>query len=140
MRTKLAVFDAKIVHLHWVAAGVLEVEELLDLNCPVVWTLHDQWAFTGGCHYATHCSRFMQQCGNCPVLGSEKTEDASHNLWLRKQNAYDKINLTVVAPTHWMAALARQSSLFANKRIEVIPNGLDTDVSGLIRSTPPRMH
>jgi glycosyltransferase involved in cell wall biosynthesis len=128
MRTRLADFDAKLVHLHWVAAGMLEVEELLDFEGPMVWTLHDQWAFTGGCHYADDCPRFMQQCGKCPLLGSDKAEDASHNLWLRKLNAYSKTNLTVVAPTHWMAALARQSSLFANKRIEVIPNGLDTDV------------
>jgi glycosyltransferase involved in cell wall biosynthesis len=128
MRTRLADFDAKLVHLHWVAAGMLEVEELLDLDGPVVWTLHDQWAFTGGCHYADDCTRFMQQCGKCPLLGSDKAEDVSHNLWLRKLNAYSKTNLTVVTPTHWMAALARQSSLFANKRVEVIPNGLDTDV------------
>lgn len=127
MRTRLADFDAKLVHLHWVAAGMLEVEELLDLDGPMVWTLHDQWAFTGGCHYADDCTRFMQQCGKCPLLGSDKAEDTSHKLWLRKLNAYSKTNLTVVTPTHWMAALARQSSLFANKRIEVIPNGLDTD-------------
>jgi len=128
LRTRLADFDAKLVHLHWVAAGMLELEELLDLDVPVVWTLHDQWPFTGGCHYADDCTRFMQQCGQCPLLCSDKAEDASHILWLRKLNAYSKTNLTVVAPTHWIAALARQSSLFANKRIEVIPNGLDTDV------------
>lgn len=128
MRTKLADFNAKLVHLHWVVAGMLEVEELVDFDGPVVWTLHDQWAFTGGCHYANDCSRFMQQCGKCPLLCSNEAEDASHNLWLRKLNAYSKTNLTVVAPSHWMATSARQSTLFANKRIEIIPNGLDTNV------------
>jgi glycosyltransferase involved in cell wall biosynthesis len=42
---------ADIIHLHWVA-------EMIDLEVffssvtkPVVWTLHDAWAFTGGFHY-----------------------------------------------------------------------------------------
>jgi len=35
--------------------------------------------------------------------------------------------MTIVTPSRWLAEVARQSSLFNGRRIEVIPNGLDTD-------------
>jgi glycosyltransferase involved in cell wall biosynthesis len=98
-----------------------------SLGVPVVWTLHDEWAFTGGCHYTNDCDRYIMQCGQCPELSSQDDEDISNRLLLRKLDAYSKTNITVVAPSRWMADQAKRSSLFANKRIEVIPNGLDTD-------------
>ncbi len=126
-RIKLSTFTAKLVHLHWVTSGMFELDELPELGVPIVWTLHDQWAFTGGCHYTNDCDRYTQQCGQCPALGSSDREDISNGLWLRKLDAYSKANIIVVAPSRWMSDLAKSSSLFANKRIEVIPNGLDTE-------------
>jgi len=128
LRVPLSRFDAKIVHLNWVAAGMLRVEELARLGVPVVWTLLDTWAFTGGCHYPGECDGFKKQCGACPQLGSSNANDLSHALWRRKQKVYANLNLTVVGPSRWLADTARQSSLFSGHRIEVIPSGLDTTV------------
>ena len=127
LRVSLSRFNAKLVHLHWVAASLLRVEELGRLKVPVVWTLHDTWAFTGGCHYTGNCDGFRKECGNCPQLGSTRDNDLSHTLWRRKHEVFSRMNLTVVAPSRWLADVARQSSLFAGRRVEVIPNGLDTD-------------
>ena len=128
LRIPLSRFRSRLYHLNWVAASMLRVEELASLKAPVVWTLHDAWAFTGGCHYAGTCERFRMQCGQCPQLGSADPGDASHSLWQRKQTAYAATDLTIVTPSHWLAGLARRSSLLSARRIEVIPNGLDTDV------------
>jgi glycosyltransferase involved in cell wall biosynthesis len=46
----------------------------------------------------------------------------------RKSRAFSDTDITVVAPSNWLAECARESSLFQDSRIEVIPNGLDTDV------------
>jgi glycosyltransferase involved in cell wall biosynthesis len=46
----------------------------------------------------------------------------------RKRRALSKADVTVVAPSTWLADCAAESSLFGDCRIEVIPNGLDTDV------------
>src|SRR5690554_7779092 len=43
--------DPDIVHLHWVTGGMLRIEDVARIRAPVVWSLHDMWAFTGGCHY-----------------------------------------------------------------------------------------
>lgn len=128
LRVPLKRFRARIVHLHWLASSLLRIEDLSGLRVPVVWTLHDTWAFTGGCHYTGECGGFRAKCGRCPQLGSESDNDLSSAIWHRKQSAYANLNLTVVAPSHWLAEVARQSSLLAGCRIEVIPNGLDTDV------------
>lgn len=114
-----------IVHLHWVGDGFFKVETLPRLQRPLVWTLHDSWPFTGGCHIPFDCPRYRQSCGACPVLGSTREDDLSRQVWQRKQKAWRDLNLTVVAPSHWLADCARSSSLFSNRRIEVIPNGLD---------------
>ncbi len=113
-----------IVHLHWVAR-MMRLETLQRFNVPIVWTMHDSWAFTGGCYLPGDCTRYRDSCGKCPVLKSTRDDDLSNRIWRRKQKAWERLDLTIIAPSHWMAACARASSLFRNSRIEVIPNGLD---------------
>ena len=114
-----------IVHLHWVAGGFLNPSTLTAFGVPVVWTLHDMWAFTGGCHYDNGCGRYVETCGKCPALGSSRGTDLSRWVWQRKRRKWTDVSLTVVTPSRWLADCARKSSLFSNKRIEIIPNGLD---------------
>ena len=128
LRVPLRRYRGRLVHLHWLASSLLRIEDLARISVPVVWTLHDTWAFTGGCHYTGDCGGFRAECGHCPQLGSNIDNDLSRAIWRRKHNVYANLNLTVVAPSRWLAEVARQSSLFAGCRIEVIPNGLDTDV------------
>jgi glycosyltransferase involved in cell wall biosynthesis len=49
-------------------------------------------------------------------------------LMRRKTRVFQQLDITLVTPSRWQAEMARQSSLFASRRIEVIPNGLDTEV------------
>jgi glycosyltransferase involved in cell wall biosynthesis len=51
----------------------------------------------------------------------------SRKVWKRKKKVYDSVNMTIVTPSRWLAGCAKSSSLLAGKRIEVIPNGLDTE-------------
>lgn len=128
LRIPLRRFRPQLVHLHWLASSLLRIEDLGRLRIPVVWTLHDTWAFTGGCHYTGDCTGYQRQCGQCPQLGSDREHDLSRSIWQRKEAAYADLDLTVVAPSRWLADVARHSSLFAGRRVEVIPNGLDTSV------------
>ena len=47
------------------------LRRLLDLGKPVVWTLHDTWPFTGGCHHSVDCEKFHSDCGGCPQLRND---------------------------------------------------------------------
>ncbi len=128
LRKPIGSFASDLVHLHWVGSGLLRVEELAKLNVPIVWTLHDAWAFTGGCHYTGDCEGYKKQCGSCVELGSKEPKDYSYKLLQRKIKAFEKLNITIVTPSQWLASLVRLSELFKNHRIEVIPNGLDLNV------------
>jgi len=116
-----------IVHVHWVGAGFLSLRNLSKIESRMVWTLHDAWPFTGGCHIINNCTAFKQSCGKCPQLGSGNHYDLSWLGWHRKKNLYNNNKITFVAPSHWIAEQARSSSLLSRFRIEVIPNGLDTN-------------
>jgi glycosyltransferase involved in cell wall biosynthesis len=84
------------------------------------------WPFTGGCHYSQECDRYTDSCGACPKLHSHQSWDLSRWVWQRKGKAWNDLKLTVVTPSLWLAKCASSSSLFKDVRVEVIPNGLDT--------------
>ena len=46
----------------------------------------------------------------------------------KKQKAWRNLKVSFVAPSNWMAGQVRQSKLFINASISVIPNGLDANV------------
>lgn len=123
---KVAQLNPDIIHLHWICNGFLQIDTLAKFNKPLVWTLHDMWPFTGGCHYTQGCDRYTDSCGACPQLESTRTSDLSHWVWQRKARYWKGLNLTIVSPSQWLADCARKSSLFKDVRIEVIPHGLDS--------------
>jgi glycosyltransferase involved in cell wall biosynthesis len=118
----------EVINLHWVGAGYVQIETLTHLHKPLVWTLHDMYPFTGGCHYSQDCDLYTAACGACPQLQSSRQQDVSRWIWHRKAKSWRSIDLTLVAPSQWLANCARSSSLFRNHRIEVIPNGIDTQI------------
>ena len=120
-------FNASVINLHWVGWEYLRIEELKTFKVPLVWTLQDMWPFTGGCHYSEECDRYTNSCGACPQLRSGKESDLSRWVWQRKAQAWHNLNLTVVAPSSWIAKCASSSSLFKERRVEVIPFCLDTE-------------
>lgn len=118
-----------IVHLNWITGGFLKLESLASIRKPVVWTLHDMWAFTGGCHYTGECRRYLDQCGQCPVLHSSRDLDLSRRVFARKSNVFSTMDhLTITTPSRWLAERVRESRLLGNKPVNVVPNGLDTSV------------
>ncbi len=121
----VALLQPEVINLHWTGRGFVQIETLKRLNRPLVWTLHDMWAFTGGCHYSNGCDRYQQQCGACPQLHSARDTDLTRWIWQRKATAWRELPVTVVSPSRWLADCARQSALFHGHRIEIIPNGVD---------------
>jgi glycosyltransferase involved in cell wall biosynthesis len=124
--SKVAQINPDIINLHWISGAFMQIETFAKLKHPLVWTLHDMWGFTGGCHVIGECDRYKVSCGACPQLNSINEWDLSRWVWRRKVKAWKNINLTLVSPSSWLAECARSSSLFQNLRIEVIPHGLDT--------------
>lgn len=120
-----------ILHLHWVA-NLLDYPSFfasIPADTPIVWTLHDMFPFTGGCHYAGRCDVFLTECKNCPQLGQPGDKDLANVSFHAKRRALRGKNLHIVAPSQWMARQAKRSRLLANARsIQVINYPVDTEL------------
>ena len=122
-----------VLNLHWLGDSSLSIEEIGRLPCPVVWTLHDQWAFSGAEHYSplpeyaseeTLPVRFVRayEQSTCPEL--ERGCDLNRWTWQRKQRCWRK-PMTLICPSDWMASCVRRSALMAEWPCHVIPNPLN---------------
>lgn len=134
---ELATADVDILNLHWLGLATLSVAEIGRLTKPVVWTLHDMWAFCGAEHYTDDkpdC-RFRRgyRLGN--VSGGERGNDLNRRVWARKRK-YWRLPMHIVCPSHWLARCARESALFSGWPITVIPYPID---SGVWRPVPRRV-
>lgn len=130
--TGLAALDlvrsADIINVHWCSAllSLTGLDELFSLGKPVVLTLHDQWAYTGGCHYAASCEGFRKDCASCPQLAVDPFNVPATVLRLRQELARSRRG-TVVSPSRWMCRTASESSVLSGWRHEHIPMPLDLD-------------
>jgi len=128
MNERIEEIDPDVVHLNWVWRGAMSIRSIGQIDRPIVWRLPDMTAMTGGCNYADGCEKFHDRCGDCPQLQRSHERDLSRLNWHRKRRHWEELDLTIVAPSTWLAEQAEQSSLFGDCRIEVIPNCLDTEL------------
>lgn len=126
---KINKINPDIVHFHWINAGMITISEIESINAPIVWSLHDMWAFTGGCHYSDKCVRFKETCGKCHILGSNKENDLSHRLFKRKQKMFSiKKDVTIVGLSKWLFDLSKNSGLLKSKNHINLPNPIDSNI------------
>lgn len=131
IRNEPAFKEADIINLHWISGGFLSlksIEWIMNLGKPVVWTMHDFWPVSGGCHLNRGCLKFKEHCGSCPVLGSNKENDLSGKIWQRKNKIYNHSDLHWVTVSDWFLSQAKQSSLLKNSDLHKIFNAIDTDL------------
>ena len=121
--------SADIIDVQWSSAFVSldGLEELFALGKPVTFTLHDQWAYTGGCHYTAGCERYLTDCRGCPQLAVDPIGVPAITLQLRKSLGAARRG-TVIGPSRWMHETARRAPVFAGWRHEHLPMPLDTGV------------
>jgi len=129
---KINLINPDIVHLHWICGNFLSIEDISKINAPIIWSLHDMWAFSGGCHYVCDensklCDKYMQNCGNCGILGSKNHKDLSYTILQRKKEAFAKKNMIIIGLSRWMADCAKNSAVFADKKVVNLPNPIDTN-------------
>jgi glycosyltransferase involved in cell wall biosynthesis len=116
--------------LHWINFGFLSLkslEKLFALGKPIVWTLHDMWTFTGGCHYNRGCERYLTHCCYCPYLKKPGEYDIAFAQFEKKLSLYQNAPLTLISPSRWLDNLVRKAALTNGKRSEAIPNCIDTN-------------
>lgn len=126
-----------VIHLHNIHGYYLNVELLFDYlklaDKPVIWSLHDCWAFTGHCSHFDYigCDKWKTGCFDCPQKGEypkSVLHDNSRDNFIRKKAAFTGVkNLTIVTPSQWLTGLVGDSFL-GDYPVKVINNGIDLSV------------
>lgn len=123
---------ADVVNLHWSSHGLMGaggLARLARLGKPIVWTLQDCWAFTGGCYHPKDgCTGYERQCGQCPYLWLGGAHDLSARQWKQKYRLWPRQQLAIHSPSQWLANTAQRASLLKNTPIHTLPNPLDCQV------------
>ncbi len=129
------IIHSDIINLHWVTKfqSVESIGELLKLKKPVVWTLHDENAYTGGCHYSAGCKNYETGCADCPQLKINDHQLPYHVVQHKKKSWNEHV--TIVTPSKWLAGCASRSLVLKGCRAEVIPNAVETEIFRPIEKT-----
>jgi len=120
--------QSDITHLHWFRETPT-LSTISRIKKPVVWTLHDMWAFCGAEHYASNSETTRWKTGytrsNRPV--NAKGIDIDQWTWRRKKNHW-RHPLHIITPSSWLADCVSQSILMRDWPVHIIPNTLDTSI------------
>lgn len=141
---EVQIINPDVIHLHNIHGYYLNFRVLFNFlsswGTPLVWTLHDCWAFTGHCtHFSDiKCMKWQDYCHECPKIrnypSSLLIDNSSNNFKLKKRlfNSIPKIN--IVAVSDWLASNVKNSFL-NEKDVRVIHNGIDLDEFFPIKDT-----
>ena len=115
--------DVDVVNLHWIGGDMLSIADIGRIRKPIVWTLHDMWAFCGAEHLS-YDNRWREGylCNNRPK--HESGFDLNRWTWERKRKHWHK-PIHIVTPSTWLGSCVRESALMGNWPVSVIPNCLD---------------
>jgi len=123
--------NSDLIHLHWINNNFMSLnslKKLQGLKKPIVWTLHDMWPFTGGCHYSYNCEKYENKCGLCKFVKKMKEKDISRINIIKKKKIFDELNLTIVTCSNWLRKCAKSSFVLKNKNIMTIHNTINSNI------------
>ena len=149
---QLKLYKPDLIHLHNLHGYYLHLPTLFhylkEVDIPVVWTLHDCWAYTGHCAYYTTaknapplqavrrrakqetvgCDRWMGGCGQCVLKRSYPSSwlmDQSARNWAEKRELFRGVkHMVLTTPSEWLKSEVKKSFL-KDYPVYALPNGVD---------------
>lgn len=110
---EIEAFQADLVVLHWLGNRTLSIQEVGRLSAPVLWTLSDEWLFSGTRHYTSDSSR-----RDIKLFLADRWTDFLKGQYLRQ--------IPVLSKSAKLASAAKESHLGQRMRVQVLPNPIDT--------------
>ena len=140
---KMKEIQPNIVHFHNIHGYYINYRILLQYlaknDIPTVFTMHDEWAYTGHCafHDPNNCSKWETHCENCPAYRHYPSSwffDRSYQNFELKKRVFSAIpRLYLVPVSSWLGNLTKKSFL-GDRPIIPIHNGIDTEIFHPIES------
>ena len=119
-RIDLTEYKTDIFNLHWIGNETISLKQISKIKKPIIWTLHDMWAFTSTEHFLeSKKDNFYSKIEKLSFL---------KKYFLKKKKKYYKKNLNFVTNSKWLETLARKSYLLKNFNIKTIYNPVNTKI------------
>tara|TARA_B110000483_G_C18203728_1_gene546557 strand:+ start:2648 stop:3886 length:1239 start_codon:yes stop_codon:yes gene_type:complete len=123
--TKLKAYkDADIIHIHWLNQGFINLSSLSKISKPVVWTMRDMWAFTGGSHYSMDFEKYEKSFISRIIQNFKKKSYTS--------------KFQFIAVSNWLKDKAKKSDILKDYNIKQIDNNIDLKDFELITKNDAR--
>lgn len=134
--------NTDVVHFHLIHNFIFDIQMLPIMSGlkPIVWTLHDPWAFGGHCIHHYDCKKWETHCEECPYLDDHFKLDKDNSAlnFAVKKMAIENSSLDVIVASKWMERKVRKSPIFQGKRIHLVPFGVNHDVFKLLDKSVAR--
>jgi glycosyltransferase involved in cell wall biosynthesis len=124
---KIAQFKPDFIHIHWIGAGFITPESVAKFGLPIVWTLHDLWPLCGAEHLPGS-SRMIDGYLSSNRPSIDKGLDLDRYVWERKLKSFKDLNITYIAPSHYVYEQAKQAKALGIHKLVYIPNGVDVKI------------
>lgn len=107
-----------IVHLHLIYDFV-DIPTFFSKNTkPIIWTMHDMSAFTGGWHIHDESKDISDKLNQIGL----------RNLKIKTKSYNKQRKLFITTPSNWLMDKVNESNLFVGRDKFVIPNGIDMNI------------
>ena len=114
-----------ILNIHWASflLGLAEIDELSRRGMPILFTCHDYYYFTGGCHYPATCKQLAKGCIGCPQVNTDycSPEIIARNRRLKKA-ILSRPNVHLSAPSAFLVGEAIKAGMICEQRTHVLRN------------------
>jgi glycosyltransferase involved in cell wall biosynthesis len=118
--------DCDIINLHWINNEMLSINDITKLNKPIVWTLHDSWAFCGAEHYQNGMDddSYIKSYFPNPYKGI----NINRFIYRKKIYFLGERKFIFIGPSRWETESLKKSLIFEKKYFYTIPNCLDLNI------------
>ncbi|MBJ9162009.1 glycosyltransferase [Citrobacter farmeri] len=116
-----------IVNLHWIGDGMISIGEVAKIKAPIVWTMHDMWAFSGCEHYDSYPELLRYQ-DNYTSRRGVKGFDLNRYVYRLKLRKWKSKKIQFVSPSKWLGDCAAKTEITKGKKIHIIQNTIDHSV------------
>jgi glycosyltransferase involved in cell wall biosynthesis len=111
-----------VIHIHnWY--NFLSLNDIAELYkiAPLVFTLHDERIYTGGCHNAYGCDRYISGCTKCPgIYGARFLITKSKR---EIKNLFEEMKeVRLISPSRWLHGNLVKSNLISDASTIYLPN------------------
>lgn len=127
MRNQLSSLEPDLVMLNWLGDFTISLREISEIDVPIILRTSDHWFWSESNHFTPSSSREVMPRAIRSILSafflSERYEEL---VALKHKTLAEKAEL-VVCPSMASLQAARESGLFAEQKLTVIPNPIPTD-------------